>query len=107
MPRKRSPAGFYAEALAPEDRAGLDEAGAVHGLEQEIAVLRLRLRRLLVEHPDDFTLTVRAIELLVRAVNAAGRAAPEDEHDLLERLSAGLGGVLDLLAEANDTRGEQ
>jgi len=102
VPRKRPASGFYAPALDPEDRADLAAAGAVHGLEQEIAVLRLRLRRLLSERPDDFALTVRAIELLVRAVNAAGRAAPADEHGVLERLSAGLGGILDLLSEASE-----
>ncbi len=104
MPRKRSPAGFYAGALAPEDRADLDQASAVHGLDQEIAVLRLRLRRLLAERPDDYALTVRSIELLVRAVNAAGRTVAEDEQDVLDRLSSGLGGILDLLAET-DTAG--
>jgi len=102
VPRKRPPAGFYAESLAPEDRADLDQASAVHGLDQEIAVLRLRLRRLLAEHPDDFALTVRSIELLVRAVNAAGRAVAEDEQDVLDRLSNGLGGILELLAETNE-----
>lgn len=102
MPRKRSPAGFYAASLAPEDRADLDRAGAMRGLDQEIAVLRLRLRRLLAEHPDDYALTVRSVELLVRAVNAAGRAAPDDEQDLLDRLSSGLGGILDLLSETSE-----
>ncbi|HEY7293405.1 MAG TPA: hypothetical protein VH916_00115 [Dehalococcoidia bacterium] len=102
MPRKPPPPGFYAEALDPEDRADLEAARSVRGLEQEIAVLRLRLRRLLAEQPNDFALTVRAMELLVRAVNAAGRGAAEDEHAVLEQLSAGLGGILELLAEANE-----
>ncbi len=62
-------------------------------------MLRLRLRRLLAERPDDYALTVRSIELLVRAVNAAGRTAAEDEQDVLDRLSSGLGGILDLLMD--------
>ena len=106
MPRKRSPADFYATALSADDRADLARATAVHGLEQEIAVLRLRLRRLLADHPDDFALTMRSIELLVRAVNAAGRAAAEDEQDVLDRLSSGLGGILDLLAETTEGSSE-
>ena len=57
---------------------------------QEIAVLRLRLRRLLAEHPEDFALTVRTIELLVRAVGAAGKLTTDDSNEVLDRLYAEL-----------------
>lgn len=92
--------GFYAGALDDADRLALAAAGAVTGLDQEIALLRLRIRRLLQDHPDDYPLAVRAIELLVRAVGAAGRLGNGDADGLLDRIGADLDGILRLLADA-------
>jgi len=98
--RVRRPATeFYAGALDEADRVRLSEAATVQGLDQEIALLRLRLHRVLSERPDDFALAVRAIELLVRAVSAAGKLSPAQHHDVLEQLSAEVGGLLSLLAD--------
>jgi len=72
----------------------------VRGIDQEIAVLRLRLRRLLSEHPEDFALAVRSIELLVRAVGAAGKLTTDDSNEVLDRIYAELGGIVALIAEA-------
>jgi hypothetical protein len=99
---RRPSAEFYAAALDEADRARLAEAGAVRGIDQEIAVLRVRLARLLHERPDDFALAVRSIELLVRAVGTAGKLSPEQHEDVLERVSAELGGILSLLAEEQE-----
>ena len=101
--RRRRVAAFYAEALSAEDRAALGDAAAVEGVGQELAVLRLLLRRWLRDHPDDFVVAVRATELLARATNAARRqGAAEDDAALLDRLTADLHGVLGLLAETNE-----
>ena len=72
----------------------------MRGIDQEIAVLRLRLRRLLSEHPEDFALAVRSIELLVRAVGAAGKLTTDDSNEVLDRIYAELGGIVALIAEA-------
>lgn len=96
--RRRAP--FYAEALDADDRADLADAAAVHGLDQEIAVLRLRVRRMLSDRPDDLALLVRSIELLVRAVGTAARLTSADSSELLERITAELGGIAALLVEA-------
>jgi hypothetical protein len=98
--RRRSGTGFYAEALDAADRRHLVEAASVRGIDQEIAVLRLRLRRLLSEHPEDFALAVRSIELLVRAVGAAGKLTTDDSNEVLDRIYAELGGIVALIAEA-------
>jgi hypothetical protein len=101
-PHRRRRAPFYAGALDAGDRADLADAAAVRGLDQEIAVLRLRVRRMLGERPDDLALLVRSIELLVRAVGTAARLASADSSELLERITAELGGIAALLAEAGD-----
>lgn len=93
---------FYAEALAADERADLVAAAEVRGLEQEIALLRLWLRRILVDRPDDFGTAVKAVTLLVRAVSAAGRLTDAEAGDLAERVSAELNDVLAALAGETD-----
>ena len=100
--RRRRPAAFYAPALDPTDRSDLADAGAVAGLDQEIAVLRLRLRRLLSEQPDEIALIVRTLELLVRAVGTAARLHSDDADAQLEQISAGVDGMVSLLINPSD-----
>jgi hypothetical protein len=98
--RARRPAAFYAEALQPADRDDLAEAASMRGLDQEIAVLRVRVRRLLSERPDDVALAVRSIDLLVRAVAASARIASDDSHEALDRVTAELDGIVALIEDA-------
>ncbi|MGD0765233.1 MAG: hypothetical protein ABR978_02870 [Dehalococcoidia bacterium] len=44
---------FYESALSAAERENLPQARDVEGLDEEIAVLRLRLRSVLKEHPDN------------------------------------------------------
>jgi hypothetical protein len=97
---------FYAGALDAADRERLADAAAVRGIDQEIAVLRLRLRHVLTEQPEDFALVVRSIELLVRAVGAAGKLAADNTVEALDRICAELGGVVALITEANEDSGQ-
>jgi hypothetical protein len=94
--RTREP--FYAEVLAADERADLVAAAEVRGLEQEIALLRLWLRRILTDRPDDFGDAVKAVTLLVRAVSAAGRLPDGEAGELAERVSAELNAMLAALA---------
>jgi hypothetical protein len=93
---------FYAPALDQADRSDLTDAATVAGLDQEIAVLRLRLRRLLREQPDELVLIVRTIELLVRAVGTAARLSGGDPNTQLERITAGMDGMISLLIKPSD-----
>lgn len=75
----------------------LAEAAAVEGLDEEIALLRLHIRRALMEQPDNLPLMVRGLELLVKALAARYRISKEAEQDLTESLVnvlKGIGGVV-------------
>ena len=101
--KRRSGSAFYAGVLDALDRENLASATAVRGIDQEIAVLRLRIRRLLSDQPEDYALIVRSLDLLVRAVGASGRLATDDTDEALDRIYAELGGIVDLIAESGDT----
>lgn len=59
---------FYAQALSETERLELPEALAVDGVDEEIAVLRLRLRTLLDEGPAQLELFYKGIDLLTKVV---------------------------------------
>ena len=98
---KRQPAKaareFYASALDSADRIELDQAAEIEGLDGEIAVLRVKLRAALAEHPEDKQLMMRGIELLVKAVTARYRLSKQAQEDLSESIDGvirGVGGAL-------------
>lgn len=56
--------GFYAEVLDEAERVKFEEAAAVEGLDEEIALVRLKLRQLLEQHPEKYRLQMRGISTL-------------------------------------------
>jgi hypothetical protein len=80
--------GFYDAALPEADKVALAVARDVQGLEQEIAVLRVRLRRALEDHPENMTLMIKGVELLVKALSASYRLSKDAKADLSESIKA-------------------
>lgn len=79
---------FYEDALTEAERLELPVAQAVDGLDQEIAVLRVRMKAALREHPEDLPLIARGLDMLVKAVAARYRLSPKARRDLADNLSA-------------------
>ena len=97
------PKAFYRSALSESEKEALPVADEVEGLKQEIAVLRVRLRRALEEHPENMTLMLKGVELLVKALGASYRLSKDAKADL----SASVKSVLDeygamMRPESND-----
>jgi hypothetical protein len=89
---------FYAEALSEAERLELARAQEVEGLDEEIAVLRVRLKTALREHPEDLSLIAKGVDLLVKAVAARYRLSPKARRDLADNLAGlieGLGNLLE------------
>jgi hypothetical protein len=62
------PRGFYVSALNEAERQALSDAMQVDGVDQEIALLRLRLRTAITKQPEDLSLMFKGIALLARLV---------------------------------------
>lgn len=88
---------FYGSALDAAERIELEAASEIDGLDNEIALLRLKLRQVLAERPTDLPLMLRGIDLLVRAVSARYRLSKKAERDLADSLANVLRGVGGLL----------
>ncbi len=78
---------FYAEALTEAERLELARAQEVEGLDEEIAVLRVRLKRVLQEHPQDLALIAKGVDMLVKAVAARYKLSPKARRDLADNLA--------------------
>ena len=93
----QGPAGFYSARLDPAERVLFEQALRLEGLDQEIALLRLRIRRDL-EDPKEL---MRGIDLLVKALRARYRLGPDQS----DRLYRAIVEVLQGLGEGLDDRG--
>ena len=108
MPRRSSktperPQDLYEEALSKAERVRLSRARQIQGLDEEIALLRLRLSRLTEEQPENLELLIKGIGMLVRAVSAKYKLSHKAEEDLYQSLLGVLQGVGSvLLPEADD-----
>jgi hypothetical protein len=89
--RARQAARFYAAVLSTAEAMDLPAALKVEGIDQEIATLRLRLRSLLRERPEDTTLMLRAMNTLARMVTAKYRlpTAQEELREVMAAVTAG------------------
>ena len=91
-PRARvDPKAFYRSALSASEEGLIAVADEVVGLDQEIAMLRVRLRRALEEHPEDMTLMAKGVDMLVKALAAGYKLSKGAKADI----SASIQAVLD------------
>ncbi len=82
----RSKRAFYSEALSKAERVRLPEAREVEGLDEEIALLRVKLTSALKQQPENMPLMLRAVDLLVKAVAAKYRLSPKSKENLAEAI---------------------
>jgi hypothetical protein len=61
--------GFYSKVLTPDEKRALKRAAGVDGLDQEIAVLRVKIRTLLKNEGQNYRLIGQAFETLARVNN--------------------------------------
>jgi hypothetical protein len=89
--------GFYAAALSEAERLLLPEAKGIEGLDEEIALLRVRLHTAIRQHPENLPLLIKGVELLVKAVAARYRLSKRAEADLYQSVLGVLKGIGDAL----------
>lgn len=91
---------FYRHVLDKAERTDLKRAQEIEGLDDEVALMRVKLKRAVEEHPEDVQLLTKGIDILVRAVGARYRLSPKSRKDLAENLAATLNSLGDQLLPA-------
>ena len=85
--KKPARRGFYLPALDDVSALKLEEARGMQGLDEEIALLRLKLRELLQEQPGEVGLHLRAATVLANLVKARYAVSREEKKGLKEAIT--------------------
>ena len=81
---KRPGPQFYRSVV---DQAELTSALEIEGIDEELAILRIQLKKLLKERPEDLPLLLKGLELLARTVSARYRMSPKSTEAFAQSLS--------------------
>ena len=84
--KKSSRRGFYSRALNEAEKLELEEASSVEGIDEEIALLRLKFRELLQEQPDRIDLHFEAANIIARLVKTRYQITREQKKSLKEAI---------------------
>jgi len=79
--------GFYSRSLDEAERLEMEEAGYVEGIDQEIALLRIKLRRLVESQPDRIDLYLEAANTIARLVRTRYQISKEQKKSLKEAIA--------------------
>jgi len=72
--------GFYSRVLDKRERAEYERAVLVESLDEEIALLRVKLSSLIARDPENVKLILSGLNMLVRLVKAKYTMHDEDEE---------------------------
>ena len=95
------PDRFYATVLSEAEREAFDAALQVRGIDQEVAVLRVKLQTLLQKEKVTHSELLKALELLARSVAARFKLGGGSEAQLRDSLRTVLAETM-ALEDASD-----
>jgi len=84
--KKSSPRGFYGRALEEAEKVELEEASHVEGIDEEIALLRVELRKLLERQPERIDLHFETANIIARLVKTRYQINKEQKKSLKEAI---------------------
>ena len=78
--------GFYSKVLDEAERLDFEQATRVEGIDEEIALLRVKIKSLLVHDPENFKLIMQATNALERLIRTRYNISKEDRKGLKEAI---------------------
>ena len=96
----RKPGSIYVRSLTDEERQQLPAARKMEGIDEEIAVLRVRINSALRDERTDFRELLHGVDLLVKAVATQYRLSPKARKDLADKITSLLNSLGDQLLPA-------
>jgi uncharacterized protein YjcR len=76
--------GFYSRVLDEQERLDFEQATSVEGLDDEIALLRVKIKSLVERDPENIKLIMLAINTLARTVMTRFNISRDDKKSLRE-----------------------
>ncbi|MBN2186149.1 MAG: hypothetical protein JW732_01710 [Dehalococcoidia bacterium] len=84
---RSNPYGFYRLALDEAEKVEFEEASQVEGIDEEIALLRVKLRELVENQPDRIDLHFSAANTIARLVKTRYQISKEQKKPLKEAIT--------------------
>jgi hypothetical protein len=88
---RRQAEDFYRASLSEADK--WKRARQMEGLDEEVALLRVRLKETLEERPQDMQLVAKGVDLLVKAVAARYRLSRKAQRELSDSIAGVVRGI--------------
>jgi hypothetical protein len=79
--------GFYSRALNEVEQLDFEKATKVDGIDEEIALLRVKIKSVLEHDPENIKLLIQATNTLIRLVRTRYNIGKEDKQGLKEAIS--------------------
>src|SRR4030042_739096 len=79
--------GFYSAILNDPEQALLQHAADLQGLDEEIAVLRVKLREVIIKHPENVQLAFEGASTLARLVRTRYSITKEQKKSLRDAIT--------------------
>jgi len=79
--------GFYSQALGESEKVQLEQARDVEGLDEEIAMLRVKLRELVEKQPDRLDLYLAVATTIARLIKTRYSITKEQKKSLKEAIA--------------------
>jgi len=79
--------GFYSHALSEAEKLKLEQARGMEGVDEEIAILRVKLGELMEKEPDRLDLHLEAANTIARLVRTRYNITKEQKKSLKEAIA--------------------
>ncbi len=79
--------GFYSKVLDQAEQLEFEQATRVEGIDEEIAMLRVKIKSLLERDPQNIRLIMQAVNTLERLVRTRYDISKEDKKGLKEAIA--------------------
>ena len=85
--KKDAKPGFYGKALDEAEKLELEEARGIEGIDEEIAILRVKLRDIMVANPEKFEIHLKIVNAIARLVTTRYNITKEQKKSLKEAVT--------------------
>ena len=76
--------GFYSNALNEVEKLELEQAVGVEGIDAEVALLRVKLKRVLEKDPQNIKLIMQAANMIAKLLKASEKMTPKQKKKVEE-----------------------
>ena len=84
---------FYADVLSEAERARLEAAREMEGIDEEVAILRIMLRDQIMQSPEKAELLFKSMNMLTKVVATQYKLSPKSQDDLNDSIAGVLNGI--------------